>query len=218
MKNWTWKDGVALLIWLLPLAYLATFYKRLPASVPVHFGMDGRPDRYGNPSEFLMAVLVLMGAAALAYLLLKFLPSIDPRRTAKYSAHTFRQLGFVMLLFITAINIAIMYGTQHEGLRMEKVIFPLMGLLFTYMGNMMHSLKPNYFVGIRTPWTLESEDTWRKTHQLAGKLWLPGGLLLTALALVLPSAAAVVVFMVLLFIMILIPVIYSYIYFKRGNA
>lgn len=218
MKNWNWKDGVAFLIWLLPLAYLATFYTKLPNRVPTHFGADGQPDRYGSPTDFLWVVLLLMGVAALLYLLLKFLPSIDPRRTAKYSIATFRQLAFVILLLITAINIAIMYATQHGGLLMQRFIFPLMGLFFTYMGNIMHSLKPNYFVGIRTPWTLESEDTWRKTHQLAGKLWLPGGLVLTVMALVLPQSAAIISFMVLLFIMILVPVVYSYIYFKRGNA
>jgi uncharacterized membrane protein len=53
-----------------------------------------------------------------------------------------------------------------------------MGAFFAVLGNYMHSIKPNYFVGFRTPWTLESEDNWRKTHQLVSKVWVPGGLLI----------------------------------------
>ena len=218
MKKWTWKDAAALLIWLLPLVYLLTFYNTLPDSVPVHFDSSGQPDRYGSRTEFLWIIIILTTVSGLAYLLLKFLPSIDPRRTARYSSHTFKQLAFVMLLFLSAINIAIMYATTHGAMEVEKFIFPLIGLLFTYIGNIMHSLKPNYFVGIRTPWTLESEDTWRKTHQFAGKLWLPGGLLITLAALLLPAKAAVIVFVSCLMVLILIPVVYSYIYYKKGNA
>jgi len=218
MKKWTWKDVVALAIWLLPVLYLISFYNTLPDSVPVHFGTNGQPDRYGSRTEFLWLMIMMMGVSGLGYLLLRFLPSIDPRRTARYSAHTFKQLAFVLLLFLSALNIAIMYATQKGSMQAEKFIFPLIGLLFTYLGNIMHSLKPNYFVGIRTPWTLESEDTWRKTHQFAGKLWLPGGLLITVAALVLPLKTAVIVFAVCIMILVLIPVIYSYIHYKKANV
>ena len=149
MKKWNLKDGVALVVWLLPLVYLLTFYNRLPDSVPVHFDAEGNPDRYGSRTELWWILALMMGVSALVYLLLKFLPSIDPKRTARYSQHTFRQLAFVILLFITVLTIAILYATQHGGVAIEKFIFPLIGLLFAYLGNIMHSLKPNYFVGIR---------------------------------------------------------------------
>ena len=60
------------------------------------------------------------------------------------------------------------------------------GLLFAFMGNLMHNIKPNYFAGVRTPWTLEDPDTWRATHRLAGKLWFGGGIFVTIAVLVLP--------------------------------
>jgi uncharacterized membrane protein len=68
-------------------------------------------------------------------------------------------------------------------------MLPLMGLLFSVLGNYMHSIKPNYFVGFRTPWTLENEDNWRKTHQLMARIWVPGGLLITIGTLLLPFMA-----------------------------
>ncbi len=218
MKKLTLTDGIGFVVWLLPAAYLLMLYPSLPDTVPVHFGADGQPDRYGDRSEFLLIVLMLMGVSAIMYLLLKFLPSIDPKRTAKYSKPVFRQLAFVLLLFMSVLNLVIMYATTHGSLKVEKLVFPLLGVLFTYLGNIMHSLKPNYFVGIRTPWTLESENTWRKTHQLAGKIWLPGGLIITLLSLLLPTETAVVVFMITVFVMIIIPVIYSYLYYKKHSV
>ena len=79
----------------------------------------------------------------------------------------------------------------------------------------MHSIKPNYFVGFRTPWTLENEDNWRKTHQLVGKLWVPGGILITLAALLLPAKAGFIVFICMISVITIIPGIYSYRYFKN---
>lgn len=218
MKKFTTKDVIALVIWVLPAVYLLRIYPSLQQTVPLHYGVDGQPDRYGDRSEFLLATLVIMGVAAIMYLLMKFLPSIDPKRTAKYSSGTFKQLALVLLVFLTIINMAIMYAVTHEGFQMNKMILPLVGLLLAYIGNIMHSLKPNYFVGIRTPWTLEDEDTWRKTHQLGGKLWLAGGIAVAVLSLLLPIDIAPYVFMVVVVIMALIPIVYSYIYFKKHHT
>ena len=66
------------------------------------------------------------------------------------------------------------------------LIFPLIGLLFAFLGNYFKTIKPNYFIGIRTPWTLENEEVWKKTHLIGGKLWFVGGLLM-ALTFVLPN-------------------------------
>lgn len=63
------------------------------------------------------------------------------------------------------------------------MIFPLIGLLFVFLGNVMYSLKPNYFAGIRVPWTLDSDDNWKATHRVAGIVWFAGGLLFLICAL-----------------------------------
>jgi len=90
-------------------------------------------------------------------------------------------------------------------------------LFFAFMGNLMHSIKPNYFAGLRTPWTLEDNDTWRATHRLAGKMWFVGGIILTAIALLLPAKAGMITFMGITFVMVIIPVIYSYVYYKNHH-
>ena len=93
----------------------------------------------------------------------------------------------------------------------------LFSLLFAFIGNLMYSIKPNYFAGIRTPWTLEDEDTWRKTHQLASPIWLVAGIVLALLAIVLPTKALIIVFYSVIAVIVLIPVIFSYRYYKKHH-
>ena len=215
MKKFTYMDLAALVVWILPAGYLASVYNALPAIVPVHYGIGGKVDRYGDKSEMILLTGILMFTALLVYLLLKFLPAIDPKKQVKVGEDTFRKIGFAVVLFLSALNIAIIFATVHHGFAIDKLILPLAGLFFAFMGNVMNSIKPNYFAGIRTPWTLESEDNWRTTHRLAGRLWFIGGIVVTIATLVLPATSATIVFMCGLAVLILVPVVYSYIYFKN---
>ena len=74
------------------------------------------------------------------------------------------------------------------------LIFVIIGLLFAFLGNYFKTIKPNYFIGIKTPWTLENEEVWKKTHLIGGKLWFIGGLLM-ALTFVLPNKMQFYTFM-----------------------
>jgi uncharacterized membrane protein len=217
MKKYNLMDAAAMMIWLLPVAYIAYIYPSLPASVPVHFGIDGTPDRYGSRGEFLTTESILMGMSAFVYLLLKFLPAIDPKKYVKYGEATFQKLALGLVFFMTVLNIAIAFATINHSFDVGKMILPVVGLLFAFIGNIMHSIKPNYFAGVRTPWTLEDDDTWRATHRLAGKLWFTGGIALTIAVLLLPVKAGMIVFMSMIAILVLIPVIYSYIYYKKHH-
>jgi len=217
MKRVNSMDIAALVLWLLPVAYVAYIYSSLPASVPVHFDIDGKADRYGSRGEFLALQGVLMGTSALVYLLLKFLPAIDPKKYVKYGEATFQKLALGLVLFLAALDIAIAYATLNNSFDVGKLILPVVGLLFAFIGNVMNSIKPNYFAGVRTPWTLEDPDTWRSTHRLASKLWFFGGIGLTIAVLLLPNKAGMIVFLTIVGILVLIPVIYSYLYYKKRH-
>jgi len=80
MKKFTYIDATALIVWLLPIAYLFSIYNALPQIVPLHYGADGKVNRYGDKSELIMATGVMLFVGALVYLLLKFLPAIDPKK------------------------------------------------------------------------------------------------------------------------------------------
>jgi uncharacterized membrane protein len=218
MKKFTLLDGAALVVWLLPVVFLWIIFPTLPQTVPVHYGINGTVDRYGSRKEFLIGPLILIGVSAMVYLLLKFLPAIDPKKQIKYGEDTFQKLALGMVVFLAALNIAIIYATVHKGFQIDKLLFPVIGLLFAFLGNMMNSIKPNYFAGIRTPWTLESEDNWRATHRLAGKIWFVGGIVITVIMLFLPPKAGTIVFTSCICVMALIPVIYSFVYFKKHQV
>ncbi len=215
MKKFTTLDGAALVVWLLPAVYLLFVYSSLPQTVPMHYDLEGNVNQYGSKNEFLTFQSVMLGVPALVYLLLKFLPAIDPKKQVKYGESTFQKLAFGIVIFLSALNIAITFATIHHGFKINKLIFPLIGLLFAFMGNIMNSIKPNYFAGFRTPWALENEDNWRATHRLASKMWFFGGIILTITSLLLPSETSEIVFMCILGVMVLIPFIFSYKYFKK---
>ena len=218
MKKFSLLDVAALLIWLLPIGYLLWVYGSLPAIVPMHYGADGKPNRYGSKSDFLVMQMIFPFISGGVYFLLKFLPSIDPKKQVKYGEQTFQKLGFGLVIFMAAISISITFATINQSFKIDKLLLPLIGLLFVFLGNVMHSIKPNYFAGVRTPWTLEDEGNWRATHRLTGKIWVIGGLIITIATLVLPEGMGVFVFLPGILIISFIPIIYSYIYFKKHQV
>ena len=114
---------------------------------------------------------------------------------------------------MSALAIFILYSVQN-GTCNASFIFAIIGLLFAFLGNYFKTIKPNYFIGIRTPWTLENEEVWRKTHLLGGKMWFVGGLIM-ALTFVLPESLSLYVFLGITAIISVIPIVYSYLEFKK---
>jgi len=98
-----------------------------------------------------------------------------------------------------------------------NLVLVMMGLLFAYMGNILHSIKPNYFAGFRLPWALESEENWKATHLLAGKIWFAGGILIAVLALFIKPIIMFFVMMGIVLVMAIIPTVYSYRMFVRSK-
>ncbi|HQY11959.1 MAG TPA: SdpI family protein, partial [Ferruginibacter sp.] len=142
---------------------------------------------------------------------LRNIHKIDPKK--KYSATTAAVMGkiaFVVILFLCAVTMLIIYWTVKGKVEGLPVFFCGLGLFLAYLGNLMHSIKPNYFVGFRIPWALENEENWRKTHQLASKIWFAGGLLLAVISLLLSTKVIIPVFISSIFLMAVIPVVYSF--------
>ncbi|HEY4287869.1 MAG TPA: SdpI family protein [Puia sp.] len=214
--KFTWVDGVFLVIWGLPLVYLICVYPSLRPTLPIHFDAAGNPNGYGSRGTFVGVVLMISGIGLGMAFLIRFLPRIDPKNKARYSQAIFIRIGYALLLFMSLLSAAVIYASVNGHFKLpQKFLYPLLGLFFAYLGNLFNNVKPNYFVGIRTPWTLESEVVWRKTHKLAARIWLPGGILLALLGWVLPQAVAPGVFIIGLLIMAIVPIGYSYVFFRR---
>lgn len=208
-------NGIVVILTLIPFIYLGTIYPSLPDIIPIHFNIEGKADGYGGKTTliFITTLLSLVGAGC--YLLIKNLPKIDPKKTAGQSPERFTKMAITLVVFMCALNIIITYSAINQSVNISKNMLPLIGLLFAFLGNYMQNIKANYFVGVRTPWTLENDDNWRETHLLASKMWLIGGILITLVTLVTPAKFGFIFFMSITAIISLVPVIFSYRYFKK---
>ncbi|MGZ3865984.1 MAG: SdpI family protein [Bacteroidia bacterium] len=193
-----------------PFLYVAYVWNSLPESVPLHFAMDGKADRYGSKFEFIGTMFFVFAIGLGVSWLINNIEKIDPKRYAKNNA-LMKKISLLTVFFLSAIMFYITYSVSgNETATSSKVVLISVSLLFSFLGNLMNNVKPNYFVGIRTPWTLESEEVWRKTHHFASKLWFFAGLILTVLALILPDETAYICFMTGVAIIVVLPLIYSY--------
>lgn len=144
-----------------------------PDRLPVHWGLGGEVDRYGGRFEGLLGLPAL---ALGLYLLLRWLPRIDPGR-ANYAQFA----GAYALIRLAALAmLALTYGAMHLSLRgyaldMGRVTSLLLGALFIVLGGMLGKVRPNWFVGVRTPWTLSSKLAWTRTNRLGGWLLIAEG-------------------------------------------
>lgn len=147
----------------------------VPDRIPVHWNAAGQVDGYGG--KFMGLLLIPMLSLGL-YLLLRYVPRIDPaRRNYESFAGTYMLLRVVLMLYLgffyVITNLAI--GNE-EGVPMTSLILGAVGVLFIILGGAMGKFRPNWFAGIRTPWTLSSKLSWVKTHRAGGRVFIVTGL------------------------------------------
>ncbi len=202
------------LVWLvalLPAIYIALVWKQVPDKVAIHFTVNGDPDRYGNKSELALLTGILFVVSLGVYYLMANINRIDPKRYAQENTGRFRKIGFAVTVFLSALTCFIIYSAINGGSKMNtSFVLAAVCLLLAVIGNYMPNLKPNYFAGMRLPWTLEDPDNWKATHALAGRIWFIGGILLGIVCFILPQKAAFAVFMSGVMAMVLIPAVFSW--------
>lgn len=212
MKSNFRKEIPLIVIVLLPFLYLAYVWNTLPEKVPLHWNVEGEIDRYGDKSELILIPILL---PLLVYILFTIIPKIDPKGKIKYMGNKYNTLKTLLTLFMSVLALIIIYIAQHENLYNPNYIILLIGLLFAVLGNYFKTLRTNYFIGIKTPWTLENETVWKETHKLAGKMWLVGGILIILASLLLNERANLTLFAIITVVITLIPVIFSYLKFQK---
>lgn len=204
-------------ICLLLLFFLSGFFFHfnLPAHVPIHWNIYGQVDGYGS-SAFSAWFLPFMALGL--YCLFMFMPRFDPRQE-QYAdfRKTYHYFKDIMLSFIFIIFI--MTNLTGLGYKIDVAFYlPLMvGVLFIVIGAFMEKIKPNWFMGVRTPWTLSSEKVWAETHKLSSKVFAVSGLLMAGTVLF-PPAGKIILFVLSISIIILVLPIYSYVMFKKEKA
>jgi uncharacterized membrane protein len=207
------------LIWLImavPGILLAIVWNKLPNRIAMHYDLEGNPDRYGDKQELIILSIIMIAMNVFVYFLLTNIYRIDPKKYAAENKERLHSIALAVSVFMSALLCVIIYSSMDGSVKFSMgIVFAGIGLLFAVIGNYMPNLKPNYFAGLRLPWTLENEENWRKTHRLAGKLFFWGGLILGISCLFLPPVAAIVVFFSGTMAIAIISGVYSYRLYKK---
>lgn len=210
-----WIDPIATVVWLLPLAYLLYTYTSLPDTVPMHFDGNGKPDGFGSKQTHLWVMLGMWVFNIGIYLLVRNIYRLDPKATVRLGIRTYTNLALAILLFLSTLHVVIVYATGAGGFMIDRLLFVLLGAFFAYLGWIMKDIEPNYFVGIRTPWTLEDPENWRATHAFGGRWFLWGGAFIALTSLLLPRPAVLFTGITALLLIAFIPIGFSWRYFAR---
>jgi immunity protein, SdpI family len=214
MKTFQFKKEIWIwLILLIPFIAFTILQKKLPENMPTHFDAYNHVNGYMHPLQF---ILLIGGINILLYLLLIFLPLIDPKRANYY---LFSKAYFVIRLSVSLMLAApacfnMIYATG-DHINIVKLIILIVLFFFIVFANYMGNIRPNWFVGIRTPWTLSNETVWRKTHQLSGRLLFFSALAGFIFELFINGINPVFVVYPVVTIGLIIPAVYSYFEYKK---
>lgn len=214
-----WMKGNRVAVWLIVLIALVPsviggiYYQELPDQVASHYNEKGEPDDTQDKASFLI-VTGLMNLLIPLFLL--GLSKIDPKKENYIKfAPAMRTIAVATTMLLSgSLTMVVFYNLGYEfPFKMERVVMAALGLLFLWIGNVTGQIRPNYMVGIRTPWTMASEEVWRRTHRMGGPVMMIGGLVLIVLALLTDVTLLAVLPVVIG--SALIPAVYSFVIYRN---
>jgi len=202
---------IAIAIILLSFALAFYFCPLMPEKMASHWNVQGEIDGYTSKwwGLFLMPIISLG-----MFLFFILIPKIDP---LKENIKKFRKYfdGFMVLIIFFLFYIYLLSVFWNLGLRfdMSRFMMPTLGLLFYYCGILVKNAKRNWFIGIRTPWTLSNDKVWEKTHKMGGKLFKVAGLLVLV-GIFFPKCALFFV-LIPIFLIVIYLIVYSYLEYQK---
>jgi len=204
------KEFVAIAVLLLVFLAGIYLYPQLPQQVASHWNAGGQVNGYMDKS---WAVFFMPALAVVIYILMTFLPYIMPNRDAILKFRHYSTLKLSMVLFFSALHLYTLLFSLGFQLSMNLVMPILLGALFIVIGYSIRDVNHNYFVGIRTPWTLANKTVWKKTHEFGSKTFMIAGA--ACMLSIIAGSNSFWVSMTAIMIGALAPVIYSYLEFRN---
>lgn len=196
------------LIILVPVVVGLLLWEQLPAQVPTHWNAAGEVDGWGSKAfAVLMLPLIMLGVHWLCVVA----TAADPKKQ-NHADKILQLILWVIPVLTNVIQLCMFAAAMGKSVPIEVIVPVLTGFALVIVGNYLPKCKQNYTIGIKIPWTLNSEENWNRTHRLAGWVWTAGGLVIIIsgffgffwMSLI---AAAPMVF---------VPVTYSYILHRKG--
>ncbi|MCX9024482.1 MAG: SdpI family protein [Candidatus Methanoperedens sp.] len=199
---------------ILSFAVSIYYYPQMPEKVASHWNAEGQVNGYMSKFWGLFLMPVISVGLLLLFILI---PRIDP---LKSNIQEFRKYydGFVVLIMVFLFYLHLLTIFWNLGYTFNIITFlsPAFALLFYYSGILIENAKRNWFIGIRTPWTLSSDKVWDKTHKIGGKLFKLAGIL--ALFAIFFESYAILVIVVPVIMVSIYTVVYSYLEYQKENS
>ena len=212
MKKTTKMQIFISILSLLPLVLVLAVYSKLPDKVPIQWDFGGKVGYDDKSKLFIIAIMSIVFA-----ILFPLLPKIDPKKKNydKFSSsyQIFQVFMMFFMLFMTAI--CVIEALRPNTLNVSMLVCIIVGILFAFIGNMMPRFRSNWFCGIRTPWTMSSDENWTKTHRLGGKIFFTAGIIILFYALVPSEYFYSEIITIVLIIACIVPSVYSYLLYKK---
>ncbi len=197
-------------ITLLPIPAGLLLWNKLPDEIATHFNAQGVADGFSSKAFSVFGLPLFLLAV---HWFCTVITSTDPKKQNIGGKPL--KLVFWICPLISVLVSGIIYASALEiELNIIMIMSVFFGILFIIIGNYMPKCKPNYSIGIKIPWTLNSEDNWIYTHRLAGKLWVIGGIII----LLTSFLNQYWIFLAITVIMVIIPIICSYLYHRKHTA
>ena len=195
------------IVTLIPIFIGLLLWNRLPEQVPFHWDVGGNVDNWVSRTTAIFVMpAVLLGFHWLCVLV----SSVDPK-SKNYHRSAIRLVLWICPVISLLVNTLVYTTALGYSLRIEIIMPLFMGVLFMVIGNFLPKMQQSYTLGIKLPWTLNSEENWNKTHRFAGKLWVAGGIITLATAFL----GNFWIFIVIIALMVIIPTVYSYLHYRK---
>lgn len=214
IKKYKWLLLFYSAIILLPILFGVLLWDELPDMIATHWGMDNKPNGYSSRAMAVYGMPLIM--LAMQWFLVLF-TELD----IKKKNHSPKVLG-IMLSIIPVMTILVMTITYANALGINInvgfwVLF-FLGILFIVIGNYLPKCRQNWTMGVRCRWTLSDPDNWNHTHRFAGPIWVAGGFAMTVASFFSRHLAVTYGIFVIFVIMAALPVLYSYLYYKKHGS
>lgn len=201
---------ITTIICFLPLILSFGVYDKLPEVVPIHFNYAGVPDNYVPKAVGAFGMPVLM---AIINIFIHFKLNNDPKKMNSPSALKYLGKWSAPIISVVLVPVTLFIALGYK-IPIQIIISVVVGVIIVAVGNYLPKCKQNYTVGIRLPWTLNSEMNWNKTHHMAGYLWIFGGICMIILGCMQMKSALLT--LIILLVIVVIPCYYSYWLYKNG--
>lgn len=205
--------ALSLVILMLVAAWLVGFSLPAGSRLPTHWGLSGEPNQFSNKwAALLLPVGMVVAVSAIFYAL----PFLEPRRKGLERSQGLYLWSWAALLIVGVLTqLAVISVALRWSVHGTTFVLAGLGVLFLLIGNQLGKSRSMYMIGLRTPWTLASEEVWIKTHRLAGKLMVTAGLLIVIAAfLALPNGLIATLVATVVVAIVLIPAGYSYLIWR----